>query len=140
MLACIFIIVGVVLVFKGIESFSVTMDFLAGSTRVPGTVVGFAEKPFIPSIVGQVIIFYPIIQFSDSSGNLRRNTSHLGTRWKFYVRGESVEVILNPQHPETVVISSFLEVWSKSFALLILGIPMLFGGAISLCRLMRQHV
>lgn len=133
-LAGILIMLGLALLAKGFESFLDTQSFLAESTRIPGTVVGFTKEPFIPSIVAKVSIFHPVVQFADSAGNPQKIKSHFGTRWKFYEPGESVKVLLNPQRPEAAVIDSFEDVWLKTSALLILGIPMLIGGVVLLFR------
>lgn len=126
--------IGLALMAKGFESFLDTQSFLAESTRISGTVIGFTKEPFIPSIVAKISIFHPVVQFADSAGNPQKIKSHFGTRWKFYEQGESVKVLFNPQHPETAVIDSFEDVWLKTSTLLIIGIPMLIGGVVLLFR------
>ena len=133
-LATTLVVIGFLLLAKGIEIFDHAQDLVTRSIRIPGTVVTFVERPFLPSIVSQVTISYPVVQFVDPEGTTRKIESHFGIRWKLYDRGEPLEVLFNPQHPNSSVIHSFGDLWLQPCTLLIIGIPLLFVGITLLSR------
>jgi hypothetical protein len=136
MLAGVLVIVGLLLLGKGIESFSDTQDILADSTRIQGTVGDYKKQR--SNLSGRphktTTIYYPMIEFVDLAGTSRRIKSQFGFDWRLYDYGETVEVLFNPRHPEKTKLYSFQDLWFTPIVLFIFGVFLLYLGGVLLLR------
>ena len=128
--------VGLLFLGKGVESLLETQAILADSTRIPGTVVDFAEELFNISVRINTArtIYYPVVEFIDEAGTSHRIKSQFGIYWRVYERGEILEVLFNPQHPDRTRIHSFQDIWLTPSVLLFVGISLLSWGTVLLRR------
>lgn len=79
--------------------------------------------------------YRPVVEFRDAQRRPWRFTSRMGSNPPGFTRGEAVEVIYDPENPESAVIDSFMQ---RHFLPLIFGIFGAVFGTIGVVLLVRE--
>lgn len=91
----------------GRDSMAVTRDW----ARADGTIVG-AEPDPAASLLGDAVLYRPVVEFRDASGTPHRNSSMLGADQSAERRlGRRVPLYYLPSDPSRAVVASFGEQW-----------------------------
>jgi Protein of unknown function (DUF3592) len=97
-----------------------TSSFLAKAVKVDGAVIENVRKNSNGSTT-----YWPVIQFTDSSGANVEFTSASGSNPASYSEGDTVEVVYSPDEPEKAKIKSFFPLWGA--ATIVGGIGFVFS-------------
>lgn len=116
----VFAIVGACMLAGAFALYSSTSSFLERAVTTQGTVV-----ELIRSRSSDSISYYPIVEFTTTSGHAVEFQSNSGSNPPSYNRGEQVSVIYESSAPESAKIDSFFSLWGG--ATIVGGIGLVFG-------------
>lgn len=105
----------------GVFAFTSTQNFLDQSVSANGTVIDLGLR-----YSGNSRVYYPIIKFTDESGQEIEFRSSFGSNPPAYQVGEKVSILYIPDNPDQARISSFISLWFLT--LLFLGMGTIFTG------------
>jgi hypothetical protein len=97
----IFLIVGIIITLN-------TRSFVAKSVTTQGTVIDLIRRT---SGSSRSSVYYPMIQFTTSSGDRIIFEANSGSSQPAFKKDQQVEVLYNPQQPNSAVINSWAELW-----------------------------
>lgn len=97
---CIFLIAGVIM---GLA----TRASISNSIKTQGTVIDVVQ--YVSSDDGENL-YYPVVIFARNAGKTTVFEGG-GSFPPAYIKGQQVEVLYNPQHPESATIYSWWEMW-----------------------------
>jgi len=142
-----FSVLGTLFVVPGVLVFRDSFLKLLKWTTVPGTIVSYQEvqpsreydatwktnrffwRSDADPVTRKQTAFDPQVQFALADGKLIRFTSTTGSNIKFHRVGASIQVLYDPQAPETAVIKSFSSLFLGPVLLTLIGL-VLFGVAL----------
>ena len=104
---------------RGIE----VTRFLAAAVPVAGHVLGYERD--CPADAEPRWLFYPILTFSDRSGDPVQVVSRHGVAGKRFATGSQVEVRYLAPHPQTVSIRTPQQWWKPSLVWCLIGLLLL---------------
>ncbi|MBE9206538.1 DUF3592 domain-containing protein [Nostoc sp. LEGE 06077] len=103
--------VGSIFLITGILIGVNTRSFVGKSIATSGTVIDVVKHRSRDSKGRSFTAYYPVIKFTANSGKLIEFEANSGSNPPAYNQGQKVEILYNPQEPESAVISSWFELW-----------------------------
>lgn len=100
----IFLIAGIII---GVNTYS----YLSKSIITQGTVIDLEKRISKDSDGYSYALYYPIIKFTANSGKVTQFEANSGSYPPAYTKGKKVEIIYNPQEPESAMINSGFDSW-----------------------------
>lgn len=101
------------------------MRFEKRAMHVRGKVIDLSSYESSDDDGGSTTMYTPVFEYA-FNGQTYQHTSSTSSSSPAFEIGEEVEVLVDPQHPEDILVNSF---WEKWFLPLILGIMgVMFGG------------
>ncbi|MBD2450598.1 DUF3592 domain-containing protein [Nostoc sp. FACHB-152] len=100
----IFAILGIVFVLN-------THSFIGKSISTQGTVVDLERHTSTDSKGRSSTAYYPVIKFTPSSGDPIVFEANSGSNPPAHHRGQQIDILYNPQAPESAMINSWLDLW-----------------------------
>ncbi|MBD2355591.1 DUF3592 domain-containing protein [Tolypothrix sp. FACHB-123] len=128
-----FTVIGVV---NGLD----TRSFVNSSIQTQGTVIDVVRRSSRDSDGDISYAYYPVIKFTPASGEETIFESTTGTNPPSYSRGQSINILYNPQQPNSARENSWFTLWG--FPAIFTGIGSIFvviGGALFLVKLPVQQ-
>ncbi|WP_367325683.1 DUF3592 domain-containing protein [Streptomyces sp. HUAS ZL42] len=112
-----FFVVGLILA-------GVSISFLVGAERTPGTVVALEWRNDHSGVsrkkrMDDKPVAYPVVEFTSADGMRRTFRDSTGSNPPAYEEGERVEVLYRADSPEDARINGFASLWL---------LPLIFGG------------
>jgi hypothetical protein len=118
----VFILVGSLIAIAGAIWLGRTTLFAMNSVKAPGIVLEMDRG----SSNDGGSVYYPIYQFTDSSGVTHTQKTPTGSSSYSFEPGEKVTILYDPKSPKISNIDSFGEIWLTP--ILITGFGLIFGG------------
>lgn len=87
-------------------------ELAAKARQIEGTVIEVVHR-------GPKRFSYPIVAFTDQTGQRRRFSNTVGSKPPAYARGDRVPVLFDPENPADATIDSFFD---RYFAIILLSI------------------
>ncbi|MGQ9613468.1 MAG: DUF3592 domain-containing protein [Chloroflexus sp.] len=106
------LIVGLGLLILGWQSFPNTAQRMKNTVATQRTVVEIKPR-LVNTNSGQRTFFYPIVEFRTATGETIQFESEAGDNPSAYQINDRVEVMYNPEQPQTALINSW-ELWLPS--------------------------
>ncbi|MGQ9481203.1 DUF3592 domain-containing protein [Chloroflexus sp.] len=106
------LIVGLGLLILGWQSFTNTAQRMKNTVATQRTVVEIKPR-LVNTNSGQRTFFYPIVEFRTATGETIQFESEAGDNPSAYQIDDRVEVMYNPEQPQTAFINSW-ELWLPS--------------------------
>jgi len=100
----IFLITGIII---GVN----TRSFFGKSISTEGTVIDLERHTSRDSKGRSSTAYYPVIKFTANSGKSIEFEANSGSNPPAYTQGQKVEILYNPQEPESATINSWLDLW-----------------------------
>uniref|UniRef100_A0A2P1CZ83 DUF3592 domain-containing protein n=1 Tax=Nostoc sp. FSN-E TaxID=2027337 RepID=A0A2P1CZ83_9NOSO len=94
--------IGSIFLVVGISVTLNTRSFVATSVSTQGTVIDFKRRSKA---------YYPVVKFTPSSGDPTVFEANSGSSTPEFQKGQQVEVLYNPQQPNSAMIHSWLDLW-----------------------------
>lgn len=110
----IFGIVGVALLGTAGWLATQTINFTASAARTDGVVLRLDRRYSTDSDGNSGYLYYPVVQFTSSSGRAVEFRGSAGTRPPMYRKGERVAVLYDPETPDDARIDSLSDLWLGS--------------------------
>ena len=87
-------------------------------------------------------VFYPVFSFKDNNGKEHSFRSHFGRNPPAYQRGDSVEILYDPDATQKARIDSFAALWFWSIFCAAMGVGDLIvgGGCVFAGRMISRHI
>ncbi|QLE58184.1 DUF3592 domain-containing protein [Nostoc sp. TCL26-01] len=112
-----------------------THSFVSSSVKTSGTVIDLEGRWSNDSEGRSYKLYYPVIEFTNTSGQPTVFQSNAGSTSPGLSKGEQVEVLYNPQQPNSAMINSGFELWFLpglftaigSVFVLIGGVPLVYA-------------
>ncbi|WP_448564932.1 DUF3592 domain-containing protein [Thalassotalea ganghwensis] len=123
MMMVMFTLVGIIFLTISYNTYSDTKKFINSSALTTGYVVDIYDK-----YSGGSTTYAPIVEFSDSSGQVIRFTSKVSSNPASYRVGELVSIIYDKNHPSNAIINDFFSVYGSAIVTAILGCGFFFCG------------
>lgn len=96
-----------------------TRSFIDSSIQTQGTVIDVVRRSSRDSDGHISSAYYPVVKFTSASGEETIFESNTGTNPPSYSRGQSINILYNPQQPNAARENSWFTLW---------GFPAIFGG------------
>jgi len=106
-----------------------TRDFVASALPATGEVIDFFESRSSESLT-----YRPVVEFVTAQGQSVQFTSPSGSSPPAYSRGESVEVLYDPDRPEIAQINSFFSLWGVPIIFVSIGVILFVLGLAMIVR------
>jgi Protein of unknown function (DUF3592) len=106
-----FLGVGVLLLVVGAVVALFTARFIAGAERADGTVVDLVLSDSGDDEDDQDVVYRPVVRFTTAEGRAVEFVSSLGSSPPSHSKGDSVEVLYDPDDPNDARLSDFLDLW-----------------------------
>ncbi|OUL22547.1 DUF3592 domain-containing protein [Nostoc sp. 106C] len=88
-----------------------THSFVGTAESIKGTVIDLKRRSSTDSKGRASSAYYPVVKFTPSSGEPTVFESNTGSKPPAFSKGQQVEVLYNPQKPNSAMINSWLELW-----------------------------
>ncbi|OUL27776.1 hypothetical protein BV378_08385 [Nostoc sp. RF31YmG] len=88
-----------------------THSFVGTAESIQGTVIDLKLRSSTDSKGRSSSVYYPVVKFTPSSGEPTIFESSTGSKPPAFSKGQQVEVLYNPQKPNSAMINSWLELW-----------------------------
>jgi hypothetical protein len=96
-----------------------TRSFVATATPAQGTVIDLVRRSSTDSDGDVSYAYYPVVKFTPSSGQSTIFESNTGSNPPGFSKGQLVDILYNPQKPNSAMINSWFSLW---------GFPAIFTG------------
>ncbi|WP_322820290.1 DUF3592 domain-containing protein [Chloroflexus sp.] len=103
------LVVGLGLLILGWQAFINTSQRMKNTVATQGTVVEIKPRS-VNTNSGQRTFFYPIVEFRTATGETIQFESEAGGNPSAYQIGDRIEIMYNPDQPQTAFINSW-ELW-----------------------------
>ncbi|AFY45679.1 DUF3592 domain-containing protein [Nostoc sp. PCC 7107] len=103
--------VGSIFLITGILIGINTRSFVGKSIAASGTVIDLERHTSRDSNGRSSTAYYPVISFTANSGKPIEFEANSVSNPPAYTKGQKVEILYNPQEPESAVISSWFALW-----------------------------
>lgn len=129
MFGSIFAGVGSIFAVTGIIMGLNTRSFVSTAIPTQGVVIDVVKRSSTDSKGRSSSVYYPVVKFTTPSGEPTVFESNLGTYPPQFRKGNEVELLYNPQQPDSVMINSWMDLWFLPVMFTSLGsIFVLIGG------------
>ncbi|MBU7582497.1 MAG: DUF3592 domain-containing protein [Nostoc sp. TH1S01] len=126
--------IGSIFVITGIIIGVNTRSFFGKSISTQGTVIDVVKHKSRDSNGRSSTNYYPVIEFTANSGKLVEFEANSGSNPPTYTQGQKVEILYNPQEPESAMINSSADLWVLPAIFTGLGSIFVVIGGISLVK------
>ncbi|RKS87595.1 uncharacterized protein DUF3592 [Orbus hercynius] len=128
---------GILLLAATVYLFMQQWSFVNNSQQTVASVIDY-HSSFSSSTKGEnKRYYYPILTFTDQTGQTVTFKSNVGTVEPSYQIGEHIEILYNPAEPDNAAVNNFMAIWGGVIALGLFGI-ILFGAGIIFFWLSRR--
>ncbi|BAY15914.1 hypothetical protein NIES21_17350 [Anabaenopsis circularis NIES-21] len=103
--------IGSIFVVTGIIVGVHTRSLIGKSISTSGTVIDLVRHTSRDSNGRSSTAYYPVISFTSNSGKPIEFEANSGSNPPAYTQGQKVEILYNPQEPESAKINSWLDLW-----------------------------
>ncbi len=113
-----FMLIGILLAFKGFEHGYTSYELVRGSVSAPGEITKVV--PYLSSKAGKTssLQYFPDVKYTTAKGKEITFRSQITSRADHYKAGDKVRVLYQEDDPKDALIGSFSAIWS---------IPLIFG-------------
>ncbi|MEH1824675.1 MAG: DUF3592 domain-containing protein [Nostoc sp.] len=123
--------VGSILTITGIIIGLNTRSFVTSAIPAQGTVIDLVKSSSTDKKGRTSYVYYPVVKFTARSGETTIFKARTATNPPEYIKGQQVEILYNPQKPDSAIINSWLSLWFLPAMLTGLGsIFALIGGIV----------
>jgi len=107
-----FMIIGILLLFKGYEHGYKSYELVRGSVSAPGEIVKIV--PYLSQKAGKssALQYFPDVKYTTASGEETTFRSQVTSRADHYKPGDQVRVLYKSDDPQDAVIGSFSALWA----------------------------
>ncbi|MBD2596190.1 DUF3592 domain-containing protein [Nostoc spongiaeforme FACHB-130] len=123
----IFLITGIIIAID-------TRSFSKNSIPAQGTVINVVKHKSRDSKGRSSTIYYPVIKFTANSGKVVEFEAGSGSNPPAYSPGQQVEILYNPQEPESAAIHSWFDLWFLPIMFIGMGSLFVVIGGIPLIK------
>ncbi|MEE3715412.1 DUF3592 domain-containing protein [Tumidithrix elongata RA019] len=120
-LGWILLLIGIILLAVAVKMLFDTYAFLDKAILTRGRVLELDTRSSTDSDGDLSYSYYPVVEFTNSRGNLVQFTSTLGRNPPGFYQGQEVEVLYNPQNISSARIATFGEIWLGTIIVAIAG-------------------
>jgi Protein of unknown function (DUF3592) len=103
--------VGSIFVISGLFIALNTRSFVGKGISTQGTVIDVVRHTSRDSNGRSSTTYYPVVKFTPSSGEPVIFEANSGSNPPTHRRGQKIDVLYNPQEPESATINSWLDLW-----------------------------
>lgn len=103
--------VGSIFVITGIIITVNTRNFVGKSISAQGTVIDLVRRTSRDSDGRSSTAYYPVIKFTASSGEPTEFEANSGSNPPAYTKDQQIEILYNPQEPQSATINSWFDLW-----------------------------
>ncbi|RCJ37315.1 hypothetical protein A6770_14365 [Nostoc minutum NIES-26] len=112
-----------------------TRSFVATAIPAQGTIIDLVPRSSTDSNgYHSSYVYYPVVKFTDRSGEPTVFESKAGSDPPAFSKGQQVEVLYNPQKPNSAMINSWHEFWLLPVIFTSLGLIFVLIGGIVLIK------
>jgi hypothetical protein len=120
-----FLVIGIGIVIASVVNFSKRRSQIAHSLPAEGLVTAFATETG-----RRGLLYYPLVQFKNSSGQIVSFQSSFGTSQARYSIGQPVKVLYDARNPQEAEIDSLTSLWLVPGCILAMGLAFTIGGLV----------
>ena len=117
--------VGTLFTVIGVVNALDTRSFVTTAIPAQGTVIDVVRRSSSDSDGDVSYAYYPVIKFTPSSGAANIFESNTGSNPPSFSKGQTVEVLYNPQQPNSARINSWFSLWG--FPAIFIGVGSVFA-------------
>ncbi|MBF2007665.1 MAG: DUF3592 domain-containing protein [Chlorogloeopsis fritschii C42_A2020_084] len=111
-----------------------THSFVGTALSTQGTVIDLELRSSTDSKGRSSSVYYPVVKFAPSSGEQTIFKSNTGSNPPAFTKGQQVEVLYNPQKPNSAMINSWLELWFLPAMFTGMGLIFVLIGGVTLVK------
>jgi hypothetical protein len=118
-----FSILGSFFSFLGIKAGLDTRSFMKTAIPGQGVVIDLTQRSSTKN--GRTSYTYsPVVKFTTKQGKITTFASATSSNPPAYIKGQQVEILYNPQNPQSAIINTWLDIWGGST--LVIGLSSIF--------------
>ncbi len=126
--------VGSIFVIAGIIIAVNTRSIAGKSISAQGTVIDLVKHTSKDSDGSSFTAYYPVIKFTANSGKPIEFEANSGSNPPTYTKGQKVEILYNPQEPESAKINTLSDFWILPAMFIGMGSVFVLIGGIPLVK------
>jgi hypothetical protein len=111
-----------------------THSFVATAISAQGTIIDLVLRSSTDSEGYSSSVYHPVVKFTDRSGEPTVFEANAGSNPPAFSKGQQVEVLYNPQKPNSAMINSRFELWFFPIIFTSLGFTFTLIGGIVLIK------
>ncbi|AFY46803.1 Protein of unknown function (DUF3592) [Nostoc sp. PCC 7524] len=125
--------IGSILTVTGIVIGFKTRSFVATSVTTQGTVIDLIRRSSSSSSSSsKSYLYYPVVRFTPSSGDPITFEVNSGSSSPEFTKDQQVEVLYNPQNPDSAMINTWSNLWLLPVVFIAMGSLFIVIGGVAL--------